>query len=232
MQISQIQKVPSPLATLIVNILVSACLFSWLNVSPPLIVPYLESENEQKRHVIYITNHGWHTGFVLPSEELFTELPQLKERFGYTPYLEIGWGDRGFYQARDITPGLAIKAVFWPTDSVIHMVSVPFSAEIYFPHSEVKRICVDDQGYANLLSFIAQSFERDENGKIKSQIKGIYGDSQFYNAAGHYYMMNTCNKWTAKGLVSAGMEFSPTLLLTAGAVMEVIKESETFLCIN
>ena len=53
---------------------------------------------------------------------------------------------------------------------------------------------------------------------------GIYGDSQFYRGAGEYYLTNTCNKWTAKALQSAGMDISPGFKLTADSVMGYIKE--------
>jgi hypothetical protein len=36
--------------------------------------------------------------------------------------------------------------------------------------------------------------------------------------------MNTCNKWTAKGLKSAGMDISPTFKLTADSIMDYLKE--------
>jgi len=36
--------------------------------------------------------------------------------------------------------------------------------------------------------------------------------------------MNTCNKWTAKGLKSAGMDISPTFKLTAESIMDYLEE--------
>jgi len=51
---------------------------------------------------------------------------------------------------------------------------------------------------------------------------GIYGNSQFYQGAGKYYLMNTCNKWTTKGLKSIGMEISPTFKLTSSSVMNFL----------
>ena len=52
---------------------------------------------------------------------------------------------------------------------------------------------------------------------------GIYGNSQFYKGVGDYYLMNTCNKWTAKGLKSIGMDISPIFKLTADSIMTYIK---------
>ena len=47
----------------------------------------------------------------------------------------------------------------------------------------------------------------------------LTGDSHFYKGEGHYYLMNTCNNWTARGLKSAGLNISPTFKLTAGSIM-------------
>lgn len=173
---------------------------------------------------IYIVSHGWHTGFVIPAADIETRYPQLKERFDDSPYLEIGWGDKGFYQAQVITTGLAIRAVFWPTESVIHAVAVPSSPEEYFAGSLVQRLCLHDREYSSLIDFISNSFHTSEEGKIKELRNGIYGNSQFYKGTGDYYLMNTCNKWTAKGLKSAGMDISPTFKLTADSIMDYLQE--------
>ena len=63
-------------------------------------------------------------------------MSEIKSRFGETPYLEFGWGDKGFYQANEITSGITFKAVFWPTESVVHVVAVPKEPRIYFKNSE------------------------------------------------------------------------------------------------
>lgn len=172
---------------------------------------------------IYVVGHGWHTGFVVEAKELQRRLPQLKERLRNTPYIEIGWGDKGFYQAKEITFWISIKAIFWPSESVIHAVAVPSDPKEYFPNSDVKKLTINNRYYDSLLTFIVNSFEKDNVGDVIILEEGIYGDSQFYRGAGNYHLMNTCNKWTAKGLKSSGMDISPMFRLTADSVMNVIE---------
>jgi len=174
---------------------------------------------------IYVVSHGWHTGVVMPAALIQSRMPVLKQRFPDTSYLEFGWGDKGFYQAQEITTGLTLRAIFWPTDSVMHVVAVPRKAPEYFPHSQALQLCLTGMEYAALVRFVQNSFARDEDGHIIPQRKGLYGDSQFYSAVGDYYMMNTCNKWTAKALKSAGMDLWPTFKLTAGSVMDYLVAS-------
>ena len=175
---------------------------------------------------IYVVNHGWHTGFVVPASTIQKQLPQLKERFNNTPYMEFGWGDRGFYQAEEITSGLSVQAIFWPTESVMHVVAVPSRPDIYFANSDVEALCLTEVQYALLISFIEHSFLKDNDGRIIKLKNGLYGNSQFYKGEGDYYLMNTCNKWTAKGLKSAGLDISPIFKLTAGSVMDYLSDND------
>ena len=174
-------------------------------------------------HRIYVTSHGWHTGIVVPAREMNKALPQLTERFSVGQWYEMGWGDKGFYQAQEVTSGLTMQAMFWSSGAVMHVVSIPMSVERYFPNSELISVNLTDAELNSLLAFISQSFERDKEQRLIVMKRGIYGDSQFYDAKGRYSISNTCNKWTAKGLKSAGMDISPTFKLTAGSVMDYLK---------
>ena len=179
------------------------------------------------RNEVYVVNHGWHTGFVVPASEIQHVIPELKMRFGNAPYIEFGWGDNEFYQAEEITSGITLKAIFLPTDSVVHAVAVTRKADKYFKHSEVRKFCLEDPKFKSLVKFISSSFYRDESGNILKLNHGIYGDSQFYKAKGDFHIFNTCNKWTAKGLESAGMNISTTFKLSAGSIMNYLSREES-----
>lgn len=178
---------------------------------------------------IYVVSHGWHTGLVVPAKLIQSRIPELKHRFKNIPYIEFGWGDKGFYQSKEITTRLILRAVFWPTESVIHAVAVPQKADQYFPNSHVEKICLNNIEYSTLIQFIQNSFFRNKDNKIVKLKQGIYGDSQFYKAVGDFHLMNTCNKWTAKGLKSAGMDISTTFKLSAGSVMDFLSKNSQLL---
>lgn len=191
--------------------------------------PYVVRPNDDdgpKSRQVFVVSHGWHTGLVIPAADLQQRLPALKARFHDTPYLELGWGDKGFYQAKEITSGLTLRAIFWPTESVVHIVSVPTAATAYFPYSEVEGVCLGESGFSSLLTFVVNSFARDERGEIVALKNGIYGDSQFYAGFGEYFLLNTCNKWTAKALKSGGTGINPTFKLTAGSIMNYARQHE------
>ncbi|MBL4826412.1 MAG: TIGR02117 family protein [Spongiibacteraceae bacterium] len=189
--------------------------------SKPSVVVLSEQRSMAPSTVIYVVSHGWHTGLIVPADDLQERIPELKKRFSDTHYLELGWGDKGFYQAKEITAGLVVQAIFWPTKTVVHTVAVPSNVRRYFSNSDLKQLRLNGKEYSSLLQFISNSFYK-EQGSIVELKNGIYGDSQFYRGVGDYYLMNTCNKWTAKGLKSAGVDIVPTFKLTAGSVMDYI----------
>jgi uncharacterized protein (TIGR02117 family) len=192
--------------------------------SKPYVVKHTEMPAAVGQEKIYIVSHGWHTGFVVPAKRIQNQLPKLRKRFGDIPYIEFGWGDKDFYRAKDITIGLTLKAILWPTESVIHAVAVPEKVDKFFANSIVETLCLSGREYSSLLRFISESFYKDEYGRILELEDGIYGNSQFYKGSGNFYLMNTCNKWTAKGLKSAGIDISPTFKLTADSIMDYVKE--------
>ena len=183
------------------------------------------AEFVEKLNTLYIVRHGWHTGIVIPSYQITSVLPSLRHRFGDVPFIEFGWGDKGFYQSEKITAKLALKAMFIPTESVIHAVAVQDSPELYFSQSEVIKLCLTAEENKSLIAFIANSFLKQDEQIIATK-DGIYGDSQFYQAQGDYYLMNTCNKWTAKGLSSAGFDISTTFKLSANSVMRYVHKQK------
>jgi len=198
----------------------------------PYIVSYAEKFEGSGQNGVYVVSHGWHTGFVIPAPEIQWVIPELEQRFGEIPYIEFGWGEKWFYQAKETTSGLTLRAIFWPTESVVHSVAVPQKVEEYFSNSEVVKLCLSDGELSALIGFISSSFYRDKSGNLFELQKGIYGDSQFYSGVGDFYFMNTCNRWTAKGLKSIGMDISPTLKLTAGSVMNYLTKANIALTIE
>jgi uncharacterized protein (TIGR02117 family) len=199
-------------------LLVLLALASGCTTLPEATKPAAQGQSPSNQS-IYVVSHGWHTGIVFPRERLLEFVPDLKSRFPAGEYLEIGWGDKGFYQANEITSGITLKAILWPTETVVHVVAVPRSPHESFPHSEIRLICLDQSQIESLARFLSNSFSRDQANQIISTKKGIYGDSQFYVGVGSFHLFNTCNKWTAKGLESAGFEINATLKLTASSIL-------------
>ena len=204
------------LLTLIV-IFLTAC-----HTSPTPIKPHFKVRSCTGDIDLYVISHGWHTGFAVRAADLNALIPELALRFPHKQFYEIGWGDAGFYQANQITTGLTLRAMFWSSGSVVHIVSFNENPSIYFEQSTVQLIKTNPDAYNSLLQFIKTSLKTDNTQRIIKENKGIYGDSQFYTGIGNYHLFNTCNKWTAKGLYSAGLDINPLLKLTSSSVMTAV----------
>ena len=178
------------------------------------------------RQSVYVVSHGWHTGIIYPRAKLLEYIPGLKNRFPTGDYLEVGWGDKGFYQANEITAGITLRAILWPSETVVHVVTVPRSPDESFTNSEIRQLCLDQPQIESLGRFLASSFSRDKAEEIVPTRKGIYGDSQFYVGVGSFHLFNTCNKWTARGLESAGFDINTTLKLTASSILDYLDANE------
>ncbi|MGZ8188877.1 MAG: TIGR02117 family protein [Methylosarcina sp.] len=191
----------------------------------PYVVSPERNEQDVLLHRMFVASHGWHTGVIIPARHLNDLIPELAHRFGSVDYYEIGWGDQGFYQAREITISLALQAIFWSEGAVLHVVAVPADPRGYFSGSEVLEFCISESGLASLKAFLANSFARGSSGRIVAFSKGVYKDSQFYAGEGRYYLLNTSNKWTAKALRSAGLDISPAFKLTAGSIVSYLRSN-------
>ncbi|RMI27498.1 MAG: DUF2459 domain-containing protein, partial [Calditrichaeota bacterium] len=172
---------------------------------------------------VYVVGHGWHTGIVLPVAEVSdTLLPGITD-FADETYVEFGWGDEAFYRAEEPNVWLALRAVFWPTPSVLHVVG--FSQEVprYFPASEIFRIDLSWKGFYRLCRFIDRSYARNAAGELIHRGKGLYGNSGFYAGREKYYGLRTCNSWVARALREAGCPIKPTGACTAEDVLVQVK---------
>ncbi len=207
------------------SVLILCLLFIQSCSGRPYVVDHLDSNQSITPHKIAITNHGWHTGIVLSAQDAVEIMPFLLEKFGEAPFIEFGWGDRGFYQAQDITIGLALQAILWPTDSVVHVVAVYSNPEVYFAGSQVFELELTNSQLKSLRQFISNSFFHDSNERVVKTVKGVYGHSQFYQGEGTYHLFNTCNTWTAKGLKSAGFDLSIRMKQTSGSVMKYLMKN-------
>ena len=200
--------------------------FSACAGKPYAVTTETKSDNHTPLTAIYVSNHGWHTGLIIPAENINERLPALRQRFGQVPYYEFGWGDADYYQAEKITSGLLLRAVVWPTDAVIHVVAVDKDPKASFPFSEIVGLTVTGLGLDRLIEYIVSSFTKAIGGEVHPLGIGIYGDSEFYQAEGKYFLTNTCNTWTAKGLKSMGMDICASFKLTAGSIRRYLKREQ------
>lgn len=169
---------------------------------------------------IYIVSHDWHTGIVLQKDDIPDSLLPEHTDFPDAINLEIGWGDKAFYQNPDFSIFKAAKAALLPTASVLHIVGFNSPVEDYFGLSEIIQIDLSVDAFHKLCRFIHRTYARDSLGKVIDAGKGLYGNSRFFLGKSKYYFPKTCNVWTAQALKEAGFKISPLSCQKAEIIME------------
>jgi uncharacterized protein (TIGR02117 family) len=153
---------------------------------------------------LLLVSHGWHTGIVLEGKDLARRVPALARDIGQEALVEIGWGEERFYQARETSVGMALRAVLQPNPSVLQVVPLPSPAREYFRHSEITELQLEEDGYAALVAFVAATFTRTAAQDVIPLSPSLYGRGRFYRAEGSFHAFNTCNTWVARALAEAG----------------------------
>jgi uncharacterized protein (TIGR02117 family) len=174
---------------------------------------------------IVIVNHGYHAGIAVPRAALaeqasrrgLSALGYIATRFADFDWLEIGWGDAGFYRyvptAESLTPELALRALFRPGNpSVLHVVGVKNDPRAMFANSDVVPIGLSDAGFARAADMLDSTFARDKGSLMPEELgPGLYGTGLFFRANGTFHLFNVCNHWIARVLDSAGIPTAPLL---------------------
>jgi uncharacterized protein (TIGR02117 family) len=172
---------------------------------------------------ILLVHNGYHAGIVLPRATIAKlagergdgALIAVTTRFAAYGWLEIGWGEEEFYRnvptPRDLTLGLALRALFRPNNpSVLHVVGVS-DPRVQLVHSPMAELDLTPEGFARLVDKVDATFARGADGQPQDLGPGLYGPSLFYRAVGHFHIGYVCTQWVADALDAAGVPTAPLL---------------------
>jgi uncharacterized protein (TIGR02117 family) len=169
---------------------------------------------------VWVVDHGWHTAIVVRRDDVDQAIwPEVSD-FPHAPLIEVAWGDRDFYMAKEATGWLAVKAALFTSGSVLHVVGLSDAILAGVPASDVVELRVSRGGFDAMTRFFHDEYQRDAGGRLARLGHGLYGESWFYAARSRYHLFNTCNTWVARALQRAGLDVTPAGTVTAGGVMQ------------
>lgn len=70
---------------------------------------------------VHVVRHGWHSGLVIRRDLIPRGAWPEHDGFPGARFLEVGWGDRAFYQSPDAGIALALEASFASGGSVLQV---------------------------------------------------------------------------------------------------------------
>lgn len=198
-------------ALLLVAIIVYAAGAAQVAKAPKAVV---ESQPTFTTHLLI---DRWHAGIVLNQSEIPEGVLPERRDFPDAEYLEFGWGEWDFYQTVDFKLWQALKALFVPSRTVLHVVGFSGAIVRHAPNREVLAFRLNQESFGRLVAYIHGSFARPGLGAVAPLGPGLYGDSRFYPAHGQFHLFNTCNTWAARALQAAGYPMSSPII--AGALL-------------
>lgn len=226
------------LCSFLVVLLVPALMTEWPD---HMLSPTAESGSVP----IVIVDHGYHAGLVVPTPALRASamriaredaeqahvLRAVAQDYPWSDWLEIGWGDAGFYQnarrLEDVTLAMAATALLVPSPSVVQVVPVWGEPEAAFHRAERIEVALSPEGFDRLVRRLAQTFAREAGQAPDATGPSLYGAGAFCAGVPDYHLFHTCNHWLSGLLSSAGVPSSWIWSATsAGLMLEISLRTE------
>ena len=175
---------------------------------------YSQQDAKNARSV-FIVHDAWHAAIVIKRADLAAAMfPELRD-FPTSEYLEFSWGDRDYFPAPDAGFGMALKAAFWSSGSILHVVGFSESVEVAYPNAQILKIYLPEKAFQGLVDFISDTFSRPHPPAPAEARPGLFANGKFYAAQGDFSLLRTCNTWVAEAFKAAGFPVSPRYAVTA-----------------
>ena len=160
---------------------------------------------------LYVVTNGYHTGLLLPTSADGVDLSltfrptDLPDPNSAGDYLLFGWGDRDFYLNTptwaDVRPKTLLVALVGSGGSLLHIDHVQSPTEI----ADARAVRLTSAEYLMLVAEI-KGFAKLGSDGYPIAVPGYGPRDVFYEAAGRYSALTTCNVWTADRLQAAGVK--------------------------
>ena len=185
--------------------------------------PVAVDPSSQGAHRIFVLGHGFHTGLAVRAREVPEAAWPARRDFPDADYLELGWGDREYYPRAHPGVWLALRALFTPTSSTLHVVPIAGPLTRFFRDSEIIELQVSQAGFERMVEFVRQTYELDANGRAIAISSEVQDGSRFYASPRTFHAFENCNVWVARALEAAGLPVHPETAITAGMLLRQVR---------
>jgi uncharacterized protein (TIGR02117 family) len=197
-------------ATIIVALIGCACTAPKIDRRTPA--------DASKAHHVFVVHDKWHAGIVVPRAAIAGEqIPELIH-FPGAAFIEFSWGDAQYFPDPEGGISMALRAAFWSSGSVLHVVGVAGAVVETYRGAEIIEISLTDEEFQKLVRFIAEEFKRGPDGQPAAPSPGLSANSRFFPANSRFSLLRTCNTWIAEAFQAAGLPVQPAYVYTAGSL--------------
>lgn len=171
-------------------------------------------------HEVFVVHSAWHASIVLRADDIDpAAVPEIGD-FPGARFIEFSWGDENYFPDPRAGVFAALKAAFWSSGSVVHVVAVNDDLRKFYPGAAIVELRFSRAAYARLMQFVSASFARPAPGVAAAPRPGLFSYSRFYSSPRRFSLIRTCNRWVADALEAAGAPIAPSYVITAGQLAE------------
>jgi uncharacterized protein (TIGR02117 family) len=193
------------------------CLFVIVSHAPAVANWACKAE-EPTCKLVVVAHDSWHAAIVLHRADITRDsLPELVD-FPDAEFIEFSWGDKDYFPNPDAGVFTAIKAAFWSSGSVLHLVGFNGNPKSFYRSGELVELRLTPNAHERLLEYISHTFFRPPSRDRAEASAGLFSYSRFYPATHKFSLLKTCNTWVAEALKSAGLPVSPGHVMTADSL--------------
>lgn len=161
---------------------------------------------------IYVSSNGVHTDFVLPVNNKICNwntsfpLTDFNGTDSTWTHIAFGWGNKEFYLNtptwNDLTFLTAFKAAFGIGPAAMHVTRYRTEPAV---SKNCTRYVITEEQYARLVNYLMFHLSNDKIAPKLIVHPGYGYNDRFYESAGTYSLINTCNEFTGNGMQVAGL---------------------------
>jgi uncharacterized protein (TIGR02117 family) len=167
---------------------------------------------------VFVVYDTWHAAIVLLKADIpLHALPELVD-FAEADFVEFSWGDKDYFPDPNAGIFTGLKAAFWSSGSVLHVVGFNGPVKLFYPTAKIVELRLSTHAYGRLLDYLFHTFSRPVPGGRAQASAGLFAYSRFYPATHKFSLLKTCNTWVAEALKAAGLPVSPGHVMTADSV--------------
>lgn len=176
------------------------------------------SPPETSCKTVYVVHDSWHAAMVLRAEDVSPEtIPELAD-FSGAKFVEFSWGDKDYFPDPKAGIWAALKAAFWSSGSVVHLVGFNREVKSVYPTAAITELGLAKPSFDRLVTFISETFLRSEALGRAQPSPGLFAHSRFYPSTHKFSLLKTCNTWVAEALEAAGLPVAPGQVVTSGSL--------------